>query len=151
MTLYLYAIVEPTASLPSVAGIGGHGLRLLVLDRVAAVVGELGGPIEPTEEHLIAHARVVDEVAAANDPVLPVRFGRGFHDVDRLVAALELVSPQLEERFRAVEGCVELGLHVAEAVAPQPAATRGSEYMRRRLGEVTRVAEIHATLAERAR
>ena len=153
MMLYVYALLEPTATLPRVAGVNGHELSLLVVDRVAAVVGEIAGPLEPTDDNLLEHARVVDEVAAANDALLPVRFGRGFHDVDQLVTALSDVAVQCEERLRAVKGCVELGVHVAEAPVATAGATAtvGREYMHRRLREVTRVAEIHATLAERAR
>jgi gas vesicle protein GvpL/GvpF len=149
--LYLYALVPPTASLPRTTGVGGHELALLVVDRVAAVVGDVEEPLEPTHEHLLEHARVVDEVAASNDALLPVRFGRGFHDADELALALAELSTALEERLRSVEGCVELGVHASEAGPEETCSAAGNEYMQRRLREVTRVAEIHAALAERAR
>jgi gas vesicle protein GvpL/GvpF len=149
--LYLYALVTPAASLPPTTGVGGHELALLVVDRVAAVVGEVDGPLEPTHEHLLEHARVVDEIAASNDALLPVRFGRGFHDAGELALALAELSAELEERLRAVEGCVELGVHASEAGAEETGSAGGSRYMQRRLREVTRVAEIHSALAERAR
>jgi Gas vesicle synthesis protein GvpL/GvpF len=129
--LYLYAVVESTASLPGTTGIGGHGVALLAVDRVAAIVGAVDGPVEASRDHLLAHARIVDEVAAANDALLPVRFGRGFHDANELAAALAGISTQLEARLHAVEGCVELGVLASEAATAQPNVAGGREYMRR--------------------
>ena len=150
MSVYLYALVPPDATLPYAVGIGGSVVGLVTVGSVAAVVGEVD-LVEPTEENLLAHARVVDEVAGVNDAVLPVRFGRGFHDLDALEAALARRAPQLGERLRAVQGCVELGVHAVGDVTEPVAARRGREYMEARLRETAQVAEIHATLAEHAR
>ena len=151
MRLYLYALVPPAASLPRVAGVHGGTVALLVADRVAAAVGEVEGAVEPTEENLLAHARVVDELAAANDAVLPVRFGRGFRDVEELADALAGEAARLTERLQAVQGCVELGVHAAGDAAGRVTPAGGRAYMEMRLRETARVAEIHASLAEHAR
>ena len=54
------------------------------LGAVAALVAEVDGAIDPTDENVLAHARVVDASHSSNDAVLPVRFGRGFRDLDDL-------------------------------------------------------------------
>jgi len=153
--LYLYAFVRQWATVPVTTGIGGSRVLLVPLGTVAAVVGEVAGAIEPTDEHVLAHAQVVDALAAANDAVLPVRFGRGFRDADDLERAAGALGPALEERLESVCGCVEIGLHVVAPPASVSHADSGQGYMQRRLRELSRsealADEIHEPLAERAR
>ena len=153
--VYLYAFVGRRAHVPDVPGIDGGYLIVATLGAVSAVVAELEGALEPTDERVLAHARVVDALATANDAVLPVRFGRGFRDLDDLELAAARLAPELEERLAVVAGCVEIGLHV---VAPQQTARAGAsgrDYMQRRLRDLARLEalaeDIHAPLAERAR
>jgi hypothetical protein len=153
--LYLYAFVPRSAVAPDVVGISGRQPVLIPLGTVAALAGEVDGAIEPEEENILAHARVVDALSSENDAVLPVRFGRGFGDVRDLEAAAGRLEHDIEQRLEEVRGCVEIGLHV---VAPpqqsEPEAT-GRDYMQRRLRDLSRAeelaAEIHAPLAEHAR
>jgi hypothetical protein len=155
MMLYLYAFVPRSATAPDVPGVGGRPTALVPLGAVSALVGEVDGAIEPEEENVLAHSRVVDALADSNDAVLPVRFGRGFRDLDDLEATAGRLARDIEERLEEVRGCVEIGLHV---VAPaQPAQTDGSglDYMQRRLRDLSLAEaladEIHAPLAEHAR
>jgi gas vesicle protein GvpL/GvpF len=153
--LYIYAFVGESAEVPDVAGIAGTPALLVSLGGVAAVVAEVESALEPTDENVLAHARVVDAVASANDAVLPARFGRGFRDSDDVEAALARLAPDLEERLREVSGCVEIGLHVASSSPPPAPAASGREYMQDRLRDLARAEslaeDIHAPLAERAR
>ena len=146
--LYLYALVDSAAALPD-------DVELVSIDGIGAVVGEIDDVVDPTDEQVLSHARVVDQVAALNDAVLPVRFGRGFPELHELEAALAHLAPRLEERLRAVRGCVELGVHVVGTAEPPTQSELGADYMRRRLREVAEADlladEIHVPLAERAR
>jgi hypothetical protein len=146
--LYLYALVESTAALPD-------DVELVSIQGIGAVVGDIDDVVDPTDEHVLSHARIVDRLATLNDAVLPVRFGRGFREPDELEAAIGRLAPQLEERLRAVRGCVELGVHVVGAAPPMSGIEAGADYMRRRLREVAEAEaladEIHVPLAERSR
>jgi hypothetical protein len=147
--LHMYALVRRPAVVPDVTGIADAPLRALGAgDGIDAIVSvtESGGA-GATEEAILAHARVVDAVAAANESVLPARFTS---DVD---AEEELREKLLERRERVLEaldhvrGCVELGLRVLPVAAEEPAEpASGSEYMRRRLDEVTRAQQLARTL-----
>jgi hypothetical protein len=153
--IYLYAFVPHDARLPDVVGIDGTGLVLVPLGAVAAVGGLASGAVEPTDEHVLEHARVIEALAAGLDAVLPARFGRGFGDRAELEAAAARLAPDLERRLEDVRGCVEIGLHVAGPSPPAQRAASGREYLQQRLSELTRLEslaeDIHAPLAERAR
>ncbi len=153
--LYLYAFVRETAEVPDTTGVGGAPTTLVPLGAVAAVVAEVEGALEPTDENVLAHARVVDALAESNDAVLPVRFGRGFRDREDLEAATTRLEDDVESRLNEVSGCVEIGLHVAAPTQPAQSADSGRDYMQQRLRDLARsdalAADIHAPLAERAR
>jgi Gas vesicle synthesis protein GvpL/GvpF len=153
--LYLYAFVREPARLPDTTGVGGAPATLVPLGAVAAVAAEVEGALEPTDENVLSHARVVDALAAVNDAVLPVRFGRGFRDREDLESAAARLGDDLESRLDEVSGCVEVGLHVAGPAQPALSAGSGRDYMQQRLRDVARAealaADIHAPLAERAR
>jgi Gas vesicle synthesis protein GvpL/GvpF len=155
--LYLYAFSPHPTKLPRTPGIAEAAVAAESFDGIDAVVSVLEAvAVEPSEESVLAHARVVDELAASNDAVVPARFGRGFADRDSLRAAVLERLADLEAALERVRGCVELGLRVFapaghEAVTP----ASGREYMvglleRSRRDE--RVAEeLHAPLAAIAR
>ena len=153
--VYLYAFVGHHAHVPDVPGIDGGYLMVAPLGAVSAVVAEIEGALEPTDERVLAHAHVVDALAAANDAVLPVRFGRGFRDLGDLELAAGRLAPDLEERLATVAGCVEIGLHVVAPQQPARSGASGREYMQQRLRDLARLEalaeDIHAPLAERAR
>jgi hypothetical protein len=151
--LYLYAFSSHPTTLPRTAGIGGAPLVLETFDGIEAVVSVLdGGGVEPSEESVLAHARVVDELAVTNDAVIPARFGRGFADRDSLRTGVLEREADLRAALERVRGCVELGLRVlapAEEAAATP--TTGRDYMVGRLEQNRRdeiaVEELHAPLA----
>jgi hypothetical protein len=153
--LYLYAFVPPLATVPDETGVDDRPVELVPVGDVAAVVGEVDGALDAEQEHVLAHARVVDALAAVNDAVLPVRFGRGFRDLAELEASIAPLAPALEERLAGVSGCVEIGVHVVGAPELAVRAGSGREYMQRRLRQVSHAEavaeEIHAPLAEFAR
>jgi glycosyltransferase involved in cell wall biosynthesis len=151
--LYLYAFAQQPTIVPDVAGIAGSALDTEDIDGLAAVVSALEGRnVSASEEAVLAHARVVDELVSVNDAVVPARFGRAYADADSLRRAASTRLPRLREALDRVRGCVELGLRVLPPSADameQP--TSGRQYMLERLEERRRLErladEVHAPLA----
>ena len=152
--LYVYAFVSAPASAPEISGIDGAELRSLALDGLEAIISEHDGTVDVSDEAVLAHARGVDAVAAANDAVLPARFG-SLHADEAALAEAVASRPGLRDSLAHVRGCVELGLRVfGEAAAPAPAPS-GADYMRSRLEqrrELERLSnELHEPLARLSR
>jgi hypothetical protein len=155
--LYLYALTEHPTVLPATSGVGESPLTVERLDGIEAVVGVVGDEkIEATEDAILTHARVVDELVTLNSAVLPARFGRGFADRDALSRAVAERSNALLSALDRVRGCAEFGLRVFSNAEGVPAAEgSGRDYMLARLEErrsTERLSEeIHAPLAAMAR
>ena len=149
----MYAFVKPPASVPDVAGIEHAPLRAQPLDGLDAVVSDHDAEVGASEASILAHARVVEALADANDAVLPARFGGMHPDEERLREAA--AGRRLEAALARVDGCVELGLRVLAPPPRSPTPTSGAAYMRARLErrrELDRVAgELHAPLARLSR
>jgi hypothetical protein len=157
VTLHLYAVTAGVTAPKGLAGIAGGAVRSVAVGEIAAVVGDVGeAPAAPTEAAVLEHARIVEELMAANDALLPARFGHGFADERELADALAAREPQLEAALVQVRGCVELGLRVLRRNGP-PAAAGGSgtDYMRSRLSSVREAEDtardVHDALAASAR
>src|SRR2546429_2548789 len=77
--VHMYALVRHPAAMPGVRGIDDAPLRTsAAADGIDAVVSDTRpGPGGPTEAAILAHAHVVEAVAAANDSVLAARFFGG--------------------------------------------------------------------------
>jgi Gas vesicle synthesis protein GvpL/GvpF len=129
--LYLYAFAAAPVPAPDVVGIDGAPVRAELLDGLAAVVSEHDA-VEPSEEAVLAHARVVEAIAATNDAVLPARFG-GLHRDEQALRQAVAGRRELVDALERVRGCVELGVRVFGDPAPPGAAASGAAYMRGRL------------------
>lgn len=138
--VHLYALVDRPARLPD-----GASLRTVDVGGIDAVYGDATEAAEPTDEAVLAHADVVERLAALNDAVLPARYPGRYDDEAALAAAVRERAPQLDEALGRVRGCVELGVRVLREEAGGKAATSGADYMRRRLAEVN---EAEALAAE---
>ena len=155
--LHLYAVTEQPAKLPDSSGIDGRSVDRVAGGSVDAVVSDVGpSAATPNEAAVLAHARVVEELMAENDAVLPARFGHGFADEDEVARVVAARESQLREALVHVRGCVELGLRVVAGTDEATEEGRsGAEYMRQRLKQVQtaeRTAdEVHAVLASSAR
>jgi hypothetical protein len=155
--VHLYALVRQPAAVPAVDGIGDGALRAVALeDGIDAVVSDTTNGVAPSEDAILAHARVVDALAKANEAVLPARFAGGARSDDELRAGVAGKRDQIVAGLERVDGCVELAVRVlrpAAADASPPGS--GAEYMRRRLEQVEQAQalarEVHGTLAELAR
>ena len=155
--LYLYAFSQSPTTLPQTVGLEDAPLSVETLDGIEAVVSAFeGSAIQASEESVLAHARVIEQLAARNEAVVPAQFGRAFDDSGSLEDAVRDREAELRDAIERVRGCVELGLRVLAPVdesAPAPAS--GREYMLGRLEQSRRdesdADELHAPLAALAR
>jgi len=106
--LYIYGVLPADVEVdPEATGVGEPPtpVGLLTHGRIAALVGEISPGVRlGTPQDFAAHARILDE-AAAEVPVLPLRFGAVMTDRDAVVE--EFLAPY-EQRFsellRTLEG-----------------------------------------------
>ena len=121
--VYVYGVVPSDVEIdPEAKGVGDPptAVGLVTHGSVAALVGEIPlGSRLGTPEDLVAHAEVLDG-AAAEVPVLPLRFGAVM--VDRSAVVQELLAPH-EQRFsdtlESLEGRIQLvvkGRYVQDTV-----------------------------------
>jgi len=136
--VHLYALADHPAQLAEVRGIGEATLAAADAGGIDAVFSEVGpGVTEPTDETILAHARVVDELASVNEAVLPARLARPYESRAALVAAIRERAPDLRAALDHVRGCVEMGVRVLPEQAPTaPAERSGGDYLRARLAAV---------------
>jgi hypothetical protein len=151
--VYLYAITEPVRlPLPPQPGLEDAPLCRVVHGSVAGVCSVHRGLVpEATEAEVARHADVV-EALAAQEPVLPVRFGAVFRRGRKLREALGARERDFADALARVAGRVELGVHVHRESEPKPPRTGGGrDYLlaraedRRRAGEAAEA--IHRRLA----
>jgi hypothetical protein len=155
--IHFYGVVEALEGLPEIDGVDAQPLERRRIEGLDLVLSET--PLEPsevTQDAVLAHANVVEELMARSAAVLPARFGRAFANEEELADALRAKAPQLARGLNLVRGCVEFGLRALGGVADdEPSRLSGRGYMRARLAEEKarqRLAtELHEPLARLAR
>jgi hypothetical protein len=135
--IHLYALVRGLEELPALTGVDGAALerrQIAGLDLVVSrAVPELS---EVTDQAVLAHASVVEELTARSRAILPARLGPAFASEEELTAAVQTKAPALEHGLTRVGGCVEFGLRVLGPQRPRGSTSlSGAEYMRARLRE----------------
>jgi Gas vesicle synthesis protein GvpL/GvpF len=152
--LHVYAFVEPPVEIGELVGIAGEPATAEAGNGVTAVVTRHAEAPVASEEAILAHARVVDALAAEHESVVPARFGAVYADEPTLRAALLERSSELEAALARVRGSIELGIRALAPVANREEARTGLEYMRgqldRRRDAERLAAELHEPLAELA-
>ena len=155
--IWVYAIADGLRGLPAVDGIDGSQLTVWDCEGLDVVTTlHEAETIEPSEETILAHARVVEALVPLSFALLPARFSLAFEDFPQLEGALRERGSELEHSLGLVRGNVELGLRVVgDEVERAPAASTGRDYMEARRDQVVsaeRLAgDVHACLAEQAR
>jgi hypothetical protein len=155
--IHLYGVVQDLQELPSVAGLDDAPLESRRIDGLEVVVSRVADELPAvSEEAVLKHAEVVEELLARSGAVLPAQLGRAFADEAELVTAVRTKSAELERGLSRVRGCVEFGLRVLPGISD--AAERpesGRDYMQFRLAETMqrdRVAEeFHEPLSRLSR
>jgi hypothetical protein len=151
--IHLYGVVQELEDLPDVAGLGDAPLERRRINGLELVVSRVAGELPAvSEEAVLRHADVVEELMARSSAVLPAQFARAFEDEEELSVAVNTRAPELERALSRVRGCVEFGLRVlGETSGRSEPAESGREYMRLRLAEAAqrdRIAnEFHDPLA----
>jgi hypothetical protein len=156
--IHLYGLVQDLDELPARTGVDGAVLERRRIAGLDLVVSQSAGELsEVTEEALLTHAGVVEELMARSRAVLPARFGLAFTSEQNLEDAVETKAPLLAQGLTRVRGCVEFGLRVVGGEPRREPSTglSGGEYMRARLAEATErdrlSEELHRPLARLSR
>jgi hypothetical protein len=131
--IHVYGVVDGLDELPPLEGLGGAPLERRRIGDLDLVVSD-GPGADVTQDAVLRHAEVVEELTNRCAAVLPAQFGHPFGDEGELDAAVEAKAPELARGLERVRGCVEFGVRVAGPVERE-AALSGTEYMRARLAE----------------
>jgi len=157
--IHLYGVVQELEELPPVPGLEGAPLERRQIEGLELVVSRTQRELlAVSEESVLAHATVVDQLMARSRAVLPVQFGRPFADEKELSEAVRTKAQELERGLSRVRGCVEFGLRVLGGEPAQGEASSGSsgrDYMLARLAETHErdalSEELHEPLARLSR
>ena len=136
--IHLYGVVEALEGLPPIAGVDAGPLERRRIDGLEVIVSRAVEASDVTEEAVLSHANVVEELMARSDAVLPARFGSAFADERELDNAVRTRAPELARGLKLVRGCVEYGLRVlgGDGAAENAAGgLSGRDYMWTRLAE----------------
>ena len=135
--IHLYAIAEGLAGLPQTGGLADAPLERLSVDGLDVVVSEAPADgWEASEEDVLRHAHVVEELMSRSTSVLPGRLGPAFSDELTLRRAVEIDAVRLKRALVRARGCVELGLRVLEQRRDvREDRLDGAHYMERLLAE----------------
>lgn len=154
--IHLYAIVEELDAEPRGRGVDDAFLECRRVAGLDAIVSVHDEAVEPLEEAVLPHAKVVEWALARASSIVPARFTGGFPDDDALEAGIAARREELFGILSRVRGCVELGVRIlAPARTDGDTPADGGAYMRALLGKLraaeTLADDLHHTLAEAAR
>ncbi|HEY4276735.1 MAG TPA: GvpL/GvpF family gas vesicle protein [Conexibacter sp.] len=151
--IWLYGICDqPAEALPlPAAGVAGAEPRAVVEGPLTAVVSDHEHDLrEPAAESMIAHARVVEQLAGGDaGGVLPARFGSSLETEQAVHELLRDRRERFLARLACVHGRVEVGVRAMRLGAAEPehaeaARSSGRDYLLAKLrerGEAGRLAD----------
>ena len=161
MIICVYALVSGASARLSLTGIAGERLRVITIDRVAAVVGELRRPPAPTIKNLRRYAASVEAIAGKVSAILPARFATMVADGEELAFILRSRRAALRQRLRAVRGRVQMTIRMVAGsdpgddplrgqtpvtgrtgVRPRNEATHGTQYLQQRMAAAARARAV---------
>jgi hypothetical protein len=112
MIICVYAVVSPVPLRVPPVGIRGERLRVITVDRLAAVVGELKRVPAPTIKNLRRYATVIEAIASKVPAILPARFATTVADREELAFVLRSRGATLRQRLRAVRGRAQMTIRL---------------------------------------
>src|SRR6266566_2413251 len=112
MIICVYALVSPVPLHVTPVGICGERLRVITVDRLAAVVGELKRVPAPTIKNLRRYAAVIEAIASKVPAILPARFATTVSDREELAFILRSRGVALRQRLRAVRGRAQMTIRL---------------------------------------
>ncbi len=160
MIICVYALVSPVPLRVTPVGIRGERLRVITVDRLAAVVGELKRVPAPTIKNLRRYATVIEEIASKVPAILPARFATTVADRDELTFILRSRGVALRQRLRAVRGRAQMTIRLVgsdpgdvtfrgqtpvtrrSGVRPRNKATQGTQYLQQRMAIAARARAV---------
>jgi FAD/FMN-containing dehydrogenase len=149
--IHLYGVVEELEGLPPVAGVDAGRLERRRIEGLELIVSHTVEGSNVTEEAVLSHAHVVEELMGRSGAVLPARFGSAFSNEHELADAVRTKAPELARGLNLVRGCVEFGLRVLGgdgAAENASGGLSGRDYMWRRLAEEKARRQLAAALHE---
>jgi len=160
MIVCVYALVSPAPARLKLAGIGGERLRVITVDRLSAIVGELKRVPGPTIRNLRRYAAVIEAIASKVPAILPARFATTVADRDELAFILRSRGTALRQRLRAVRGRAQMTIRLVgsdpgdvtlrgqtpvtrrSGVRPRNKATQGTQYLQQRIAIAARARAV---------
>jgi gas vesicle protein GvpL/GvpF len=160
MIICVYAMVSPAPVRLRLAGIGGERLRVITVDRLSAIVGELKRVPRPTIRNLRRYAAVIEAIASKVPAILPARFATTVTDRDELAFILRSRGAALRQRLRAVGGRAQMTIRLVgsdpgdvtlrgqtpvtrrSGVRPRNKATQGTQYLQQRIAIAARARAV---------
>ena len=160
MIICVYALVFPAPTHSRLAGIEGERLRVITVDRLSAIVGELKRVPAPTIKNLRGYAAVIEAIASKVPAILPARFATTVAERDELAFILRSRGAALRQRLRAVRGRAQMTIRLVgsdpgdvrlrgqtpvtrpSGVRPRNEATHGTQYLQERIAIAARARAV---------
>jgi hypothetical protein len=136
--IYLYAIADGLPGVGDLQGVARESLRLLTLDSLTLVAGDVleSPPLDATV--LADQDRVVRELHKQSAALLPMRFGTIYESVDAAARAIKTRGPVLRDALARVNGRDQMTLRIlGRSTGVVRAASSGTEYLRHRAALAT--------------
>ena len=108
----VYALVSPAPMRVRITGMSGERLRIVRVDRIGAVVGEVRRAPVASVRHLRQYAAVIDAIGSRVPAILPARFGTTVRDDDELTDILHSRRAALRQRLRIVRARAQMTIRL---------------------------------------
>ncbi len=140
MTYLVLSILRPqNQSLPEIDGITGKPVRYLLSSGLAAAYCEMEGRITPQVEDVLKFEEITETLSSVF-PLIPLRFGNYFENLDKLEEFLRKNTDRLTRVIEKLTGKVEMGIRVLsskrttqeEPQAEDSPVQSGRQYLARR-------------------
>ena len=139
MIRLLYSLVRPAAGRRRLRGMRGEPLRLITVDGVGALFGEMASAPASSPRNLRAYHDVMVRVAARHAAAIPVRFGTTVTDLGELTWILRSRGTSFRRVLTFVRGRVQMTVRFVDvprddgrAAAPASNRATGAAYLRER-------------------
>jgi len=161
MIICVYALVFPAPTHLRLAGTEGERLRVITVDRLSAIVGELKRVPTPTIKNLRRYAAVIEAIASRVPAILPARFATTVAERDELAFILRSRGAALRQRLRAVRGRAQMTIRLVSESEPgdrtfpsrsratgrararvEREATHGTQYLQQRIAIAARARAV---------
>ena len=147
---FVYALVSSPPARLGVTGVAGERLRVVTVDRIGAVVGEVRRAPAPSVRNLRRYAAVIESLASKVPAILPARFGTSVPNPDELTFILRSRRATFRDRLRAVRARTQMTIRLLESESGDRSspsrstvtgrtrlrlgygATQGTQYLQRR-------------------